>query len=148
MSLFFKKSPYEVDNEGLTRHKARKPITKEAKRTALLLLGNSILALAIYFGCIAARLPWIMFVYAGLAAALLIGYVIYNQGFVLRGVTPEMLDDQLPLEERETMIARAAARYAASRWIMTLIIPLVLAVLVDALYIYLLSDLLALLMPA
>ena len=59
-----------------------------------------------------------------------------------------MLDDQLPLEEREAMIARAAARYAASRWIMTLIIPLVLAVLVDALYIYLLSDLLALLMPA
>jgi hypothetical protein len=89
-----------------------------------------------------------MFVYAGLAAVLLIGYVIYNQGFVLRGVTPEMLDDQLPLEEREGMIARAAARYEASRWIMTLIIPLVVAVLVDALYIYLLSDLIALLMPA
>jgi hypothetical protein len=31
---------------------------------------------------------------------------------------------------------------------MTLIIPLVVAVLVDALYIYLLSDLIALLMPA
>jgi hypothetical protein len=146
--MFFKKSPYEVDNDGLTRKKERKPVTKEAKRTALLLLCNTTLGLAIYFGCIAAGLPWIMFVYAGLAAVLLIGYVIYNQGFVLRGVTPEMLDDQLPLEERESMIARAAARYEASRWIMTLIIPLVVAVLVDALYIYLLSDLIALLMPA
>lgn len=146
--MFFKKSPYEVDNEGLSRKKASKPITKEAKRMALMLLCNSTVALAVYFGCIAAGLPWIMFVYAGLAAVLLVGYVIYNQGFVLRGVTPEMLDDQLPLEEREAMIARAAARYDASRWIMTIIIPLVLAVLVDALYIYVLSDVIALLMPA
>lgn len=146
--MFFKKSPYEVDNEGLTRKKQSKPITKEAKRMAVLLVCNSVVALALYFGCIAAGFPQILFVYAGLAAALLIGYVIYNQGFVLRGVTPEMLDDQIPLEEREAMIARAAARYDDSRWIMTVIIPLVLAVLADALYIYVLADLIALLMPA
>lgn len=148
MSMFFKKSPYEIDNEGLTRKKEHKPVAKEVKRMALLLFINSVVAIAVYFGCIMGGFSWIMFVYAGLAAVLLIGYVIYNQGFVLRGVTPEMLDDQLPLEEREAMIARAAARYDASRWIMTLIIPLVLSVLVDALYIFVLGDLIALLLPA
>lgn len=148
MSLFFKKSPYEVDNEGLTRKKERKPITKEARRMALLLLCNTTVGLAIYFGCISAGFPWIMFVYAGLVAVLIVGYVIYNQGFVLHGVTPEMLDDQKPLEEREAMIARAEARYQASRWIMTVIIPLLVSVLADALYIYVLSDLIALLLPA
>ena len=148
MSLFYHKGPYEVDNEGLSRKKVSKPISKEAKRMALLLVCNSVVALAIYFGCIAAKLPWILFVYAGLAAALLIGYVIYNQGFVLRGITPEMLDDKIPLEEREAMIAGAKARYDGSRWIMTIIVPLILAVLADALYIYVLSDLIALFMTA
>ena len=145
MSLFFRKSPYEVDNDGLSRQKKGKPMSKEAKRMAALLVCNCVAGIAIYFGCIAAGFPWIMFVYAGLAAVLLIGYVIYNQGFVLRGVTPEMLDDQLPIEEREAMIARATDRYDASRWIMTVIIPLVLSVLLDALYIYVLSDMIALL---
>jgi len=145
MSLFFRKSPYEVDNDGLSRKKTGKPISKEAKRLAALRVCNSVAGIAIYFGCIAAGFPWIMFVYAGLAAVLLIGYVVYNQGFVLRGATPEMLDDQLPIEEREAMIARAAQRYGASRWIMTVIIPLVLSVLMDALYIYVLSDMIELL---
>ena len=45
MSLFGKKSPYDVDNDGLQRKKTRKPITKEAKKTALLLLMNTLLAL-------------------------------------------------------------------------------------------------------
>ena len=92
MSLFGKKSPYDVDNDGLQRKKTRKPITKEAKKTAMLLLMNTMLALLIYFGCIALGFSAIFFVFITLAAVLLLVYVIYNQGFVLRGATPEMLD--------------------------------------------------------
>jgi hypothetical protein len=137
---FFRKSPYDIDNDGLTRSKACKPISKEAKKTALLLLMNSVLALVIYFGCTALNFHAIFFIYVAVAAVLLLVYVIYNQGFVLRGATPEMLDAALPLQERQAMINKAAARYAASRWMMTLIIPLIVAVLFDALYIYFLAD--------
>ena len=79
-----------------------------------------------------------------LAAVLLLVYVIYNQGFVLRGATPEMLDESLPVEERQAMIDKAAARYHSSRWMMTVIIPLIVAVLADALYVYFLADLIQL----
>lgn len=144
MSLFGKKSPYDVDNDGLQRKKTRKPITKEAKKTALLLLMNTLLALLIYFGCIALGFSAIFFVFVTLAAVLLLVYVIYNQGFVLRGATPEMLDESLPVEERQAMIDKAAARYTSSRWMMTVIIPLIVAVLADALYVYFLADLIRL----
>ena len=144
MSLFGKKSPYDVDNDGLQRKKTRKPITKEAKKTALLLLMNTLLALLIYFGCIALGFSAIFFVFVTLAAVLLLVYVIYNQGFVLRGATPEMLDESLPVEERQAMIDKAAARYHSSRWMMTVIIPLIVAVLADALYVYFLADLIQL----
>jgi len=144
MSLFGKKSPYDVDNDGLQRKKTRKPITKEAKKTALLLLMNTMLALLIYFGCIALGFSAIFFVFVTLAAVLLLVYVIYNQGFVLRGATPEMLDESLPVEERQAMIDKAAARYTSSRWMMTVIIPLIVAVLADALYVYFLADLIRL----
>ncbi len=144
MSLFGKKSPYDVDNDGLQRKKTRKPITKEAKKTAMLLLMNTMLALLIYFGCIALGFSAIFFVFITLAAVLLLVYVIYNQGFVLRGATPEMLDESLPMEERQAMIDKAAARYSSSRWMMTVIIPLIVAVLADAIYIYFLADLIRL----
>lgn len=144
MSLFGKKSPYDVDNDGLQRKKTRKPITKEAKKTALLLLMNTLLALLIYFGCVALGFSAIFFVFIALAAVLLLVYVIYNQGFVLRGATPEMLDESLPVEERQAMIDKAAARYHSSRWMMTVIIPLIVAVLADALYVYFLADLIQL----
>jgi divalent metal cation (Fe/Co/Zn/Cd) transporter len=122
----------------------RKPITKEAKKTAMLLLMNTMLALLIYFGCIALGFSAIFFVFITLAAVLLLVYVIYNQGFVLRGATPEMLDESLPVEERQAMIDKAAARYSSSRWMMTVIIPLIVAVLADAIYIYFLADLIRL----
>lgn len=144
MSLFGKKSPYDIDNDGLMRKKARKPITKEAKKTAWLLLMNTVLALLIYFGCVALEFSAIFFIYIGAAAVLLIVYVIYNQGFVLRGATPEMLDASLPLAERQKMIDQAATRYASSRWMMTILIPLIVAVLLDAIYIYFLADLIQL----
>ena len=125
-------------------NKKRKPITKEAKKTAMLLLMNTMLALLIYFGCIALGFSEIFFVFITLAAVLLLVYVIYNQGFVLRGATPEMLDESLPMEERQAMIDKAAARYSSSRWMMTVIIPLIVAVLADAIYIYFLADLIRL----
>ena len=105
---------------------------------------NTLLALLIYFGCIALGFSAIFFVFVTLAAVLLLVYVIYNQGFVLRGATPEMLDESLPVEERQAMIDKAAARYHSSRWMMTVIIPLIVAVLADALYVYFLADLIQL----
>ena len=140
---FFKKSPYDLDNDGLNRRSARKPVSKQATKTALLVLINTVLFFAAYYACVALRFNAVLFVYIGLAAVLLIVYVIYNQGFALKGATPEMLDETLPLEERQRMIDQAAARDKASRWMLTLILPLIITVLADAMYVYFLADALA-----
>ena len=142
---FFKKSPYDIDHDGLNRRSKNKPVSKQAQKTAILVLVNTLLAFVLYYGCVALMFNAIFFIYIGLASVLLIAYVIYNQGFALRGATPEMLDETLPLEERQAMIDRAKARDASSRWMMTLILPLIVTVLVDVLYIYFLADALAML---
>ena len=104
---------------------------------------NTILFFGLYYACVAMRFNAVFFVYIGLAAVLLIIYAVYNQGFVLRGATPEMLDEKLPLAQRQAMIDQAAARDTASRWMLTLILPLIVTVLADALYVYFLADALA-----
>ncbi len=142
---FFRKSPYDIDHDGLNRRSKNKAASKRAQKTAILVLVNTLLAFVLYYGCIALMFNAIFFIYIGLAAVLLITYVVYNQGFALRGVTPEMLDETLPLEERQAMIDRAKARESSSRWMMTLILPLVVTVLVDAMYVYFLADALDLL---
>ena len=155
MSLFRRKGPYDIDNAGLDRRLVRKdkqpapPPTPEqmrrAKRTMLLLIANTMLSIVLYFACAFSGFPAIMFVYIGAAAALLVAYLIYNEGFSLRGVTPEMLPDTLSEQQKRDKLDRAKARYEASRWMMTLIIPLIFAVIVDALYLFFIQDLLLLL---
>ena len=51
---------------------------------------------------------------------------------------------EFELYDRQAMIDKAAARYHSSRWMMTVIIPLIVAVLADALYVYFLADLIQL----
>ncbi len=141
--MFFKKSPYDIDHDGLQQKSKKKPITAEAKRLVLWLLVSTVLSFLIYYTCVSLRFPYIFFVYIALAAGFFIGYLIYNQGFVLRDATPEMLDDRLSSEEKEQMLEDAKARMHRSRWMLTIIIPLVVTVLVDVLYVWFLADLIA-----
>ncbi|MBR0443574.1 MAG: hypothetical protein IIX15_04465 [Clostridia bacterium] len=126
----------------MPRLNSGKGVTPEAKKTVLLLILNTLVSFAVYFGCVELGFSPIFFVYVGLTAALLIVYVIYNRGFVLKGATPEMLSDELSPAEKQVMLDRAAARLRDSRWLLTIIIPLVLAMLVDAVYLFFLEDLL------
>ena len=117
-------------------------VSREGKRLMLLLIFNTLLSLFIYFGCVEIGFSPIFFVYIGLAAVLLIAYVVYNRGFVLKGATPEMLSDELSPAQKQQMLDQAAARLRDSRWMLTLVIPIVLALLLDAVYLFFLEDLL------
>ena len=127
----------------MPRRSSGKGITPEAKKLTLLLVLNTLLAFAVYFGCVELGFSPIFFVYIGLIAVLLVVYVVYNRGFVLKGATPEMLSSELTEAQKQAMLDEAAARLRDSRWLLTLIIPLVLTLLVDAMYLFFLEDLLA-----
>ncbi len=154
MSPFRRKGPYDIDNDGLGRpsHNAdgskRRLIptgktTPEGKRLTLLLILNTVLAVAVYFGSVAFEFVYMMYIYVGLAAVLLVVYVVYNRGFALRGVTADMLPDTLSPTEKQEKLDEAARRMRDSRWMLTVIVPLIIAIMFDVIWLFLLEDLLA-----
>jgi hypothetical protein len=114
---------------------------KEARQLMLTLLGNSALILTIYFVLNNLEFWPIFFIYMGIAAVLVLIYTVYNRGFVYKGVTPDMLPDTMAEEEKRMVLTEAAARMKKTRWMLTLIIPFLLAFMLDALYLFLLEDL-------
>ena len=126
----------------LPRNSSDRRVTREGKRLMLLLILNTLWSFLVYFSGVELGFPAIFFVYVGLVAVLLLAYVIYNRGFVLKGATPEMLSDELTPVQKQVMLDSAAARLRDSRWMLTVIIPLVLTLLLDALYLFFLEDLL------
>ena len=75
------------------------------------------------------------------ASVLVLAYVIYNRGFSGRGVTAEMLPDTMTEKEKDDYIADTAEREKKSKWMMTFIVPLLLALLIDLLDMYVLKNL-------
>lgn len=116
----------------------KKPVSGESVRLAILLLVNSILFSILYFVIANAGFDYILYVYTALAAILAIVFVVYNRGFSWRGVTPEMLPDTMSAEEKQTFLDDGARRLAASRWMIAFLFPLILAIALDVMYLYLL----------
>lgn len=103
---------------------------------ALLLVGNSILFSVTYF-TLAAYFP-IYILYLAIGAVMTLIFVIYNRGFVGRNLKPEQLPDTMSYEEKQKFIDDCAARLHRSRWMITIIFPIVLAFALDMMYLFLL----------
>ena len=113
-------------------------ISPVSARLAILLLVNSILFSVLYFVIANAGFGYILYVYTALAAIIAFVFVIYNRGFSRKNVTPEMLSDTMSAEEKREFIADGEKRLSASRWLLTFLFPLVLAIALDVMYLYLL----------
>lgn len=141
MSPLGGRGPYgDISRHLSSSGSPKAPITRQTKRRALLLIACTLAGLMIYFGCVSVGFAHVFFVYIGLAAVLTVSYVVYNRGFVLKGATPDALPDTIPYEQREAMIAEAAQRLQRSQWMLMLLIPTVVALLVDACYLFFLAD--------
>ena len=102
----------------------------------LLLIGNSILFSVAYFA-LATIFP-IYIVYLAVGAVLTLIFVIYNRGFVGKNLKPEHLPNTMSLEEKQKFIDDCAARLHRSRWMITVIFPIILAFCLDMMYLFLL----------
>ena len=101
MSFFGSNKHMDLDRHTLDRRNTRQPMSARSKKMMWLLIVNTVCSLLIYFGCVGAGFSEILFVYIGLAALLLVVYVVYNRGFVLRGATPDMLSDEWTKEQKD-----------------------------------------------
>lgn len=116
---------------------AQKQVSQEAKHLMLLLLINSIVLVALYFIAVSLGFEYILPIYCAVGAVLGIGFVIYNRGFSGKGITPDMLPSTMSMQEKEAFIQDSKQRLQASRWVLTLLFPILLAIAADIVYLYL-----------
>ena len=91
------------------------------------------------FGATAQTVAVTVFLVLSCAVAIL--YFAVNRGLVMANATPEMLPDTMTPEEKEQTIATAAERKRKTRWMVAAVFALILPVLLDAFYLFVLEDL-------
>jgi len=78
----------------------------------------------------------VMGVYLALTAIAVFSYVIYNRGFTRRNLTPDMLPEEWSEEQKLAYISDGERRLKKSKWMLTIIFPLVLTFLFDCIELF------------
>lgn len=114
-----------------------KPIRPEAKKQFAVVVVMTIVLLLIYYGFIAlGYTEAVMLVYMVAFAALLISYLVYNRGFVNKGVTEEMLPTDWSDDQKKAFVEGNIKRAEKSRWMLVFIIPFLFVFMAEALYLF------------
>lgn len=108
----------------------------DTKKLMFHLVINTILLVTLYFLLASLGIFYIGMIYLIVGAILGLAYVIYNRGFSSKGVTPEMLPDTMPYEKKLAFIEDGKRRLKKSRWMLTLILPIIVALCADMVYLY------------
>ena len=112
----------------------------QGRRHMILLIANTIFFILIYYLVPLLGFRYMPLVYLVGGAALAFWFVIYNRGFRTRGKTPDMLPEELPLAEREEMIADGERRFKKSRWALTILLPIIFTFLFDIIYLFMVPE--------
>lgn len=120
------------------KQQPKKTASPDSVRLLLLMLVNSVLFSVLYFVIANAGFDYILYIYTALAGILAIVFVIYNKGFSWRNVTPEMLPDTMTPEEKKAFVTDGERRLSDSRWMLAFLFPLILAIALDVMYLFLL----------
>ena len=129
-----------------------KNISAETKKLFIITLINSLMLAFIYFGAMSTNIVVIpafvitaypimlgqivYFTYWTVFAVFIIVYLVYNRAFRRKGITPDMLPDTMSAEEKEEYINDGKRRQADSKWMLAVIIPLLVTIGLDAIYLF------------
>ena len=126
--------------EDKTPKKQLKDISPEAKKRAAILVLNTLILTLIYFGTMGFEEPILSFVvtagYWLAFAGFTIAYIMYNRGFTQKNITIEMLPDSWDIAKKEEYISAVADRQKRSRWMLSVIIPIMVPIALDAIYLF------------
>ncbi len=79
-------------------------------------------------------------VYMIVGSLMILAYFIINRAFTGRGVTYEMLPDTMSHKEKEEYLCDVANRERKSRWMLIVIFPVVIALLCDMFYLFVIEE--------
>ncbi len=81
----------------------------------------------------------VLVLYTALLLGFVLGYLIYNRFLYRKNLTKEDLPDSMSDEEKDAFLADGRERLEKSKWMMTIIFPLVLTFLIDAVDLFILD---------
>jgi polyferredoxin len=111
-------------------------------KLALLLFIGSLLSSVLYFLLAGYRISlYVLFAYIIADCGVILGYFIYNRGFVDKDATLDNLPDTMTIEEKQDYIDSIALRKKKSRWMPIMIIILSVPLMLDTLNIFVIEGL-------
>ena len=127
------------------------PVTgqKKSKRYLFFLVVNTLLFFTLYQLLLALAEKTdqtlasflVLAIYTALFLGFLLAYLIYNRFLYRKNLTPEQLPDTWSAEQKAAFLTDGARRLEKSKWMMTIIFPLALTFLFDAIYLFLIDPL-------
>ena len=117
------------------------PLRSSAKAFNWKLLLIVVLNTIIIFGLYRLMLNFLYFefvmgAYLVLTAGFVFAYVIYNRGFTRRNVTREMMPEEWSEEQKVAYVMDGERRMQKSKWMLTIIFPLILTFMFDFIELY------------
>ncbi|MBQ8356407.1 MAG: hypothetical protein IJX39_01205 [Clostridia bacterium] len=109
-------------------------------RYLILLVVNSVLFFAVYrillfYAEMTDKTFWsfvVMVLYLALLLGFVLGYLIYNRFLYRKGLTREQLPAEWSEEQKTSFLADGARRLERSKWMITIIFPLIVTFFIDA----------------
>ena len=137
----------EVEKSELAAKKAKQKAAFRKNRKYILPLAlNTVVFFGLYSYLV--NQPRLMmptlWVYFILTALFCFAYVIYNRGFSRMKLTPDMLPDSMSADEKKAFIEDGQTRIEKSKWMLTVIFPLLMTFILDILNMYILEPMLEL----
>ena len=133
--------PAEI-SEAAEKKARRDAAFKKNRRYILPLILNTIVFFGLYSYLVDVS-PSVMmvtlWVYFALTAGFCFAYVIYNRGFSRMNLTPDMLPDSMSAEEKAAFIEDGKDRIEKSKWMITIIFPLLMTFILDIVYMYIIE---------
>lgn len=83
----------------------------------------------------------VMVLYMALLLGFVLAYIIYNRFFYRKGVTPEQLPAEWSEAKKQEFIEDAVRRWERSRWMLTVIFPLVVTFFIDTVDLFIIDTL-------
>ena len=110
----------------------------EGKKLFAYLFLNSAILITLYF-LIPSLLSFSYMpqIYLLLGAVLALYYVIYNRGFVAKNATPDELPNHMTPVQKQAFIEEGQRRFKKSKWVLTILIPIILTFFIDIIYLFL-----------
>lgn len=121
-------------------NKPSKQISPETRKRVALLVINTLVLVFIYFGSQNMGQPVLSMIitaaYWLILAVFGVIYFAYNRAFSRKNLTHDMLPSEWTYEQKEDFINDGKSRLEKSKWMLSVIIPFMITVLLDAVYLF------------